>query len=389
MSRLLIKLLLWFVLLLAAGVLAHFMVRHPGYVMIAWGQWMMEITLWAAIGSLVVLVLLTWLLLWSLKVSNPLRWVRRYRTHRDQKVARLETAHAVTAWLQGQDEEAEAALLRVAKAGGSERLPNLLSLVAAQGTSHWQEKADQWRQQDQDLAWVADALQAERLAEASDNAALLGWLEQHPNISTLRGLRQRYWQALLEAGDCATLLKALKAAEAVNPDDRVQWQTRAAVQWLRSEADTPIVERMKQIPKPLRTEPAVIAEEVQGLHRQGDTELAFKRLKKALDQHPYDALIELLATLPFETQQALSLAEQMEKRVEQPSASLLWTLGQLCEREALWGKAEDYLTAAWQQAPTDRIGLALAGHFEQREQSQKAYPIYKALASKGELISNG
>lgn len=389
MSRLLIKLLLWFVLLLAAGTLAHFMVRHPGYVMITWGQWMLEITLWAALGSLVVLVLLAWLLIWALKVSNPLRWVRRYRTHRDQKVARIETAHAVTAWLQGHDEEAEAALLRVAKAGGSERLPNLLSLVAAQGTSHWQEKADQWRKQDPDLDWVADALQAERMAEAGDSAAFLAWLEQNPKLVTMRGLRQRYWQALLEEGEYEALLKAVKDAEAVNPDDRVRWQTRAAVQWLRSEADIAIVERMKRIPKPLRADADIITEEVQGLHRQGDTELAFKRLKKALDQHPNDALIELLTILPFDTQQALLLAEQLEKRVEQPSASLLWTLGQLCEREALWGKAEDYLTAAWQQAPTDRIGLALAEHFERREQSHKALPIYKALASKGEIHANG
>lgn len=389
MSRLLIRLLVWFVLLLAAGTLAHFMVRHPGYVMVTWGQWMLEVTLWAALGSVVVLVLLAWLLLWALKVSNPFRWVRRYRTHRDQKVARIETAHAVTAWLQGQDEEAEAALLRVAKAGGSERLPNLLSLVAAQGTSHWQEKADQWRQQDPDLGWVADALHAERLAEAGNHAAFLAWLEEHPRLSAMRGLRQRYWQALLEEEQCEPLLKALKGSEAVNPDDRVQWQTRASVQLLRSEGDVSIVERMKQVPKALKTDPVIMAEEVKGLLRQGDSDLAFKRLKKALDKHPHDLLVELLATLPFETQRALSLAEQLEKRAEQPSASLLWTLGQLCEREALWGKAEDYLTAAWQQAPTKRIGLALAEHFERRDQAQKAYPIYKTLVSNGEHNSNG
>jgi heme biosynthesis-associated TPR repeat protein len=389
MSRLLIRLLVWFLLLLAAGALAHFMVRHPGYVMIAWGQWMLEVTLWAALGTLVVIVLLGWLLVWALKVSNPLRWVRRYRSHRDQKVARQETAHAVTAWLQGNDDEAEAALIRVAKAGGSERLPWLLSLVAARERSDWLEKAQQWRQQDPELAWVADALHAEQLAQAGDTDGFLAWLDQHPKLVEVRGLRKQYWQALFEAGESERLLQAVQGASGLSPEDRVRWQTRAALQWLRSDADSAIVERIKRIPKALRSEPAVIAEEVQGLHRQGDVEVAFKRLKKALDQRTDDALVELLATLAFDTQAALTLAEHLEKKTDAPSASLCWTLGQLCEREALWGKAEDYLTAAWQQAPSPRIGLALAAHFEHRDQPQKAQPIYKTLASQGGSISDG
>jgi len=387
MSRLVVKVVLWFLLLLAAGVLAHFMVRHPGYVMLAWGQWMVEITLWAAVGLLVVGLLAFWLVLRLWRGLNPVRWVRRYRDHRDRRAARVETERAVRAWLTGDDATALSALNKVVKAGGSERLPRLMTLVPDRNHPSWSERLADFIEADPDMALAAWSLQANQLIQHGNSQALVDLVERQPELASVRFIQPPYWRALIDEGQADKALRRIEAAPTLNPDDREQWQRlagRALVEQAYA-SGTPNNSVLKALPRGMRQKPGLVATEVRCLARHERLSEAYDRLKKALERAPADELWLLLAELPFNNSDALRLGESILTRSRQPSAAAQTVLGLLSEREALWGQAENYLQAAWQQQPSVQAGQALAALYERRGDKDRALTLYKQLAAQAAI----
>lgn len=384
MSRLIVRVLLWFLLLLGAGVLAHFMVRHPGYVMLAWGQWMVEITLWAALGLLVVLVLGLWLALRLWRGVNPIRWARRYRDHRDRRAARVETERAIRAWLTGDEATALSALNRVVKAGGSERLPRLLTLIPDRDHPNWSERLADFIEADPGLALPAWTLQANQFWHHGNSTALVELIERHPELASVRVLQSPYWRALIDEGQADKALRRIEAAPNLNPDDRQRWQRlagRALIEQAYAQG-TASPATLKLIPRGLRQKPELVATEVRCLAKADRIDDAFDRLKKSLERAPADELWWLLAELPFKAAEALRLGEAILARSRQPSPVAQTVLGRLSERESLWGQAESYLKAAWEQAPTPEAGQALAALYERRGDKDRALAIYKQLAAR-------
>lgn len=383
MSRLVLKLLLWFFLLLLAGVLAHFMVRYPGYVMVAWGQWMLEITLWTAVGAAVVVVLAIWLALRLLRGVNPVRLARHYRGRRDTRQARLQTERAVKAWLKGDEDTTLEALDKVAKTGGSERLPRILTLIPAQDSADWPERQAALAQADPELAVVGQALRANQLLRQGDADAFVELFEQEPELAEVKALRVEYWRALMARGQAGKALTQIARASGLNPADRERWQQQGGLALIhQAERESPEqLAGLKSLPRKMRQHPDIVAAEVRCLASHDKLDEAFRLLKKHLEKDAHDSLVLLLSELPFETAPALKLAEQLESRQSPPSPALSLALGELCEREALWGKAQDYLSEAWHQGATRRAGLALAAHFEQRQMTDRALAIYRELAT--------
>lgn len=389
MSRLVIKITLWFVLLLAAGVLAHFMVRHPGYVMLAWGQWMVEITLWAAVGLLVIGLLLLWLALRLWRGVNPLRWVRRYRDHRDRRAARVETERAVRAWLTGDDATALSALNKVVKAGGSERLPRLMTLIPERNHPSWSERLADFIEADPGMALAAWALQANQLIQHGNSQALVELIERQPELASVRFIQPPYWRALIDEGQAEKALRRIEAAPTLNPDDREHWQHlagRALIEQAYA-SGTASGSVLKALPRGMRQKPSLVATEVRCLAHHQRLNDAYERLKKALERAPSDELWVLLAELPFNASDALRLGESVVARARQPSAAAQTVLGLLSEREALWGQAENYLQAAWQQSPSMPAGRALAALYERRGDKDRALAIYQQLTA--QAVANG
>ncbi|MEX2319814.1 MAG: heme biosynthesis HemY N-terminal domain-containing protein [Saccharospirillum sp.] len=385
MSRLLLKILLWLVLILGAGLLAHFMVRHPGYVMIAWGQWMVEITLWSAVGLFLVLFLVSWLAIKLLRGINPVRLARQYRDRRDRKTARVATGQAVLAWLEGDDTKTLAALHRVVNAGGSERLPRVLTLVPGQDSGDWPARVSEFKQADPELALVADALTAERLVHSGDAAALLALWQQQPGLQRIRKLQPDYWRALMDQGQAEVALQAINKTPNLNPSDRERWQQQVALQLIEQACQTSVADLgpLKNLPKTIRQKADVVAAECHCLLVHGQTDDAFKRLSRALEKAPAPALLRCLLDPRLPAAQTLPLAEQLEKR-HGSNPALMLTLGQLCEAQSLWGKAEDYLVEAWRIDPNRDSGLALARFFEHRQQTDRALTQYRELAHLGD-----
>ena len=75
-------------------------------------------------------------------------------------------------------------------------------------------------------------------------------------------------------------------------------------------------------------------------------------IEHALTAHWNSELIELYGSLPLgDNMRRLNLAEEwLEKHKEDPGLQL--TLGRLCLRNELWGKAKEYLQASIGRQPT-------------------------------------
>jgi len=385
MSRLLLKLLLILILILAAGLLAHYMVRHPGYVMIAWGQWMIEITLWSALGLLFVTVILIALLIKVLRGVNPVRLLSQYQNRRDRKVARVSTQHAVMAWLNGDESRTLKALQNVTKAGGSERLPQLLSLIPGQDSGDWPDRVSAFKKADPELALVADVLTAHHLAQSGDTVALLALWQQQPGLDQVRQLQPEYWRALIDHGQADVALQAINQSPNLNPADRERWQQQAALAVIEHSCQTSLtaLAPLKSLPKPVRQKADLVAAECRCLLLHEKPEEAFKSLSRALNKAPAPMLLRCLLDTRMPSPRSLTLAEQLEKR-HGSSPSLMLTLGRLCEAQELWGKAEDYLSEAWRQEPDRENGLALARFYEHRQQTDRALAQYRELAQLGD-----
>jgi HemY protein len=385
MSRLLLKILLVLVLILGAGLLAHFMVRHPGYVMLAWGQWMVEITLWSALGLVLVLVVVSMLALRFLRGVNPVRLVRQYRGRRDRRVARVATRKAVMSWLEGDTSATLAALQQVVNAGGSERLPQVLALIPAQQSGDWQATVNAFKEADPELALVADALTAEQLVQSGDAAALLDLWQQQPGLQRIRKLQADYWRALIDQGQTDTALQLINKSSNLNPSDRERWQQKAALQLIEQACETSLgaLAPLKTLPKAVRQKAEVVAAECRCLLLHDKSADALKRLTRALEKAPAPELLHCLLDARLPVTRTLQLAEHLEKR-HGDNPALMLVLGELCETQEFWGKAEDYLSEAWRLDPNRETGLALARFFEHRQQTDRALAQYRELAHLGD-----
>lgn len=111
----------------------------------------------------------------------------------------------------------------------------------------------------------------------------------------------------------------------------------------------------KLLPRHLQTRPPLIAAKVSSLSRQGQIDDAERILRKALNSEWNEQLIALYGELEFNNlAAALKQAENwLQKRPEDPV--LLLAAGRLCVRNELWGKARSYFETALGLNPTPEL----------------------------------
>ncbi len=102
----------------------------------------------------------------------------------------------------------------------------------------------------------------------------------------------------------------------------------------------------ERVPAALRRDNGLLAVLVRQLHRAGEGRLAESQLRNALKRSWSDELVELYGMIEHrDLIESLAVAEKwLPTHPNNPV--LLLTLGRLCMRAELWGKARDYLGAA-------------------------------------------
>ncbi len=358
------KRLIWLLLLLAiaAGLylLSLAIEADRGYVLFAYQGFRYQSGLWAFLGLLVVVVVLYYLIKWTLRLllsstrlANP--WSRLHRNRR----VRLASEQGMLDLAEGRWARALRQLTRAAEADSQ---PLMYDLGAARAASklgdHEQSDALLERALNKhpqaELAIALPHAELQRNRGDSDAAleTLQAMRERHPGHHlVLRQLQRLYlqrqdWSALLGLLPELRKEKALPAAE-LDELERETWRGRLADAGLAGQghgetALQPLTQAWQQLSASLRQEPELIATYVEQLRRLGAQEEAEEVLRSALKRGYDSRLARFYGVLRgADPARQLQTAELWLKQHPQDPALLL-TLGRLSLQNQLWGKARDY-----------------------------------------------
>ncbi|WP_448510172.1 heme biosynthesis HemY N-terminal domain-containing protein [Immundisolibacter sp.] len=376
--------LLWLLLAAAGGVLAaSFVAGQPGYLLLAWGAWRIEIR--SLLVALVLSVLLFGLLHWLLGSAYRARqalWRRRLRRQlRRREQSELDLAAGILSLLEGRYPQAQKLLERSRRSATA-------PVVHALALAHLAQRRGDTNRREREFAAARAAapeaqmaiarLQVQAQLDAGDSSAAMATLKALPDHDSPRLLelearlarQRRDWQTLND------LIPRLRRADVLDAAQAAQQEIEIACARL---ADSQIPDLLwPQLGRRQRRDAAV--------------QLAYALAVRRADRH--DAAQELLAELLRDTwrpdaveafghyagddpKHPLELAERwLAAHPDDPA--LLLALGRLARRARLWAKAQAYFESSLLLSPTAQAHLELAQLLEEMGQAPTAAKHYRA-----------
>ncbi len=270
--------------------------------------------------------------------------------------------------------------------------PGLAALIAARASHAMREHArcEQWlrRAAEHDREVRVARLMTEAEFAVADRrfdvaAERLDALRQggHRHIAALR-LSVQAAAALGRWGDVLRLARQLASHRAFTAEQAAPLIRRAHLENLRELEGNPdgIVRYWRQIPQPERSDRGLVCDAALLLNAAGQGELAAEAIGDALDANWDSALAELYGRI--EGGALVERIGQAERwlRAHPRDERLLLTLGRLCLRQQLWGKAQSYLEASLSVAPSRAAHLELARLAEQLDRNELALKHFRSAA---------
>lgn len=384
------SLLGWVMLLAAAVGLALLAQFNAGSVVLVLPPWRVDLSL----NFFLLLLLLGFIIVYAaLRILattfNFPRRVREYRERQARETSLTALRLALQTYFEGRFARAERYARTAQQAGGYEGLAALLAARCAHRLQQF-ERRDHW------LTKAADDTQV-RHARLMTEAELK--LESHEFDTALEAIKQlnvsgaRHVQALRvefhlaqQAGfweEVIRLSQQLEKRKALHIAVLQKARERAyAHLFQRYENDLASLRRLwHSTTTSDRRLPAISLFAAQAFNQSAETELAVDIIEQALAQHWHEGLLSLYAKVGT----AASVSRQIQHceswlNQHPQDAVLLVTLGRLCLRAELWGKARDYLERSVRLAPSRAALLALAQLAERTGDASKAQRLYRDCA---------
>ena len=347
-------------LLLGVGVVA-IIETDPGYVLVSYGHYTLETSLWVGLLLLVLLIVTISLLFRLLyRLIGGQRSVKRWlNTRKIQKSLRHSTRGLIS-FTEGNWAAARRELLRGAQ---NNEAPLANYLLAAQSSAYLNEdeKAREYLRAASDAepsaSIAVEVALAEMMIEAGEHKQAVAALDEatrnvskHPHVLTLLS---KAYQGLEDWDRLAELLPQLQKHKLPSTAEfqkleRDVHQSR----FQKAPADAEQLRAMWQrMPRHLQQDDAVVAVYVARLIEAGDHDSADKTIQKTLKQGWSEALVRLFGFVEgADTARQLASAESwLARHPEDPE--LLLCLGRLAARDKLWGKAREYFESSYRLLP--------------------------------------
>jgi len=346
-----------------AAALGIAIAKHSGYVLIAYGGFRYQSSLWATLGLLLAALLLAalvryliGLVLVSSGVVNP--WSRRNRSRRTQvaiKQGQLDLA-------EGRWASAQRHLHRAAEA---ERYPLFYYLGAARAAN----EQGRYDERDTLLERALERQPQAELAVALNHAQLqMDQGQDDQALETLDAMQARYpgnaqvlrllqrlhvrrgdWSAVIRLLPELRKGKVLPAAELAELEQRAWGQNLSLTHEGNDDAQAvrQALERAwEQLTAAQRQEPRLVLAYAEQLRQAGAQKEAEHVLRTTLKRQYESPLARLYGLVRGDDPaRQLQFAEGLLK-AHPSDPSLLLTLGRLCLQQRLWGKARDYLESS-------------------------------------------
>ncbi|HBD23810.1 MAG TPA: hypothetical protein DC023_05205 [Oceanospirillaceae bacterium] len=353
---------LLFLLLVIAGAWLGAMIQmDAGYILLAWRQTTVEMSLWVGL----VLMLITFVSLYTLlrlvfSVRAPWQFLLRWSAEGKLRRMQRQTRHGLLALANGQYERAEE------KLGGlvaNTTQPLVVIPALAEAEARLGKFAQAQARLQRLLTSMPEAFALVGLAQArifiqqGDAEAALTPLQKittkDKRHAQANELLLELLQGLQRWTDVIALLKVIGSAKQMSKGMLAQQQQKAyQLAFAQITADQQGLEQLLQL---WQKAPASVQEsshcrlalvQAMGQAEGNPATRTAEFIESSLKQQWNDDLVLAYAHLPMaNVEAALKHAESWQQQAKN-SAALQLTLGRLCRRLELWGKARDYLTAS-------------------------------------------
>ena len=360
---------------------------NNGYVLVVLPPWRAELSLNLALALALGIFLAAYGAVRALVITStmPAR-VRAFQKQRSEARARAAFNEALINYFEGRFGRAEKAAAVALKAGESPALSELLAARAAHGMRAFATR-DKYLARSKGGNAAEDAMklmaQAEMLLDERRYYDALDVLKKLPEKHTaaLR-LELRAQQMAMNWERVLALIPQLERRRVFERPVVAQLRRQAVIESIKRKAvdDKSLREYWDRLPAEDRFEPRIAATAAQCLITLGACQDAHRIIEEGLERQWDSALLAKYSEcLGTDVRQQLERAEMWLQRHPR-DAVLLLTLGRLCARQGLWGKARSYLEASMSIEPTHSAHLELGRLLEREGKPAEAAAEYqKAL----------
>jgi HemY protein len=380
--------LLWVMGLFAVAVGLVIAARYNnGYVLVVLPPWRAELSLNLTIILALGVFFLAYVVVRTVIITAtmPSR-VRTFRKRRSESRARATFNEALINFFEGRFGRAEKAASAALKAGESPALSAMLAARAAHGMRAFAAR-DKYLARSTGGDPEEDAMklmaQAEMLLDERRYYDALDVLKRLPEKHTaaLR-LELRAQQMAMNWDRVLALIPQLEKRKVFERPVVAQLRRQAVIESLKRKAvdDKSLRDYWDRLPAEDRHDPRVAATAAQSFIALGGCQDAHRIVEEGLERLWDSALLAIYSEcLGTDVRQQLERAEMWLEQHPR-DAVLLLTLGRLCARQGLWGKARSYLEASLSIEPTHSAHLELGRLLEREGKPAEAAAEYqKAL----------
>jgi len=376
--------------------------------MVAFGNITFETSLFALLVAIGIIFLLLRLLLFLFYAFNPFRLVsfgKNFSANRKSR-QRNKSVEGLLAFARGDWQLAYGLLIRGAKQADS----NVANFLAAAYAAHELEDRDAWTKAltDAESEYPTSRLtiqfvKAQLLFKSNQLEQCLAILEQIKNSGSkesgvFRLLKEVYinlqeWQKLDELVPVLEKRKIIDAVDAETIRKRVFVKhldgviehsgSESGVDGSVDSTQLDLLSKMwKKSPAKYREDEKIVKHYIELLVKLGAKIDAAKVLETALSKNWSNSLIIKFAEMDYDSNQAQLLVAENWLKARPANSPLLLSLGRICMRNKLWGKAREYYQASIRISPSAEAYGELARllkNLGENTQSEDCFHRYRDL----------
>jgi HemY protein len=349
--------LLVILVLIVSAFAASFLLADPGYVVINFRGYLIEMSVPVLIALFILTIIAAWMTMKLFRAPRKLgEAAGRYRTSRaGQRLTR-----GVIEVAEGNFAKGERLLGRAADVSDAPLL-NYLQAARAAHLLGQDERRDRWlRQAYENLPEAANAVlltQAELQLDQAQYEPALATLRQieenSPNHSHALALLGKLYYRLEDWSHLSEILPKLRKFGRLDDATLTKWSLRVHQEHLESAADgETVIAIWKKVPKGQKADIGLLETYYGSLIRTGLHDKAEKDLAVDLRREWRSELVKLFGIVNgSDAPRQLKKAENWLKN-HSDDADLLLAAARLCLRNELWGKARSYLETVISIRPT-------------------------------------
>lgn len=379
-------------LFLGIGIVCGLFIYHdPGFAFFRYQDWSVEMPLWIVLLGIILLVIS------SIYLVIVWRWlctfgqqVEAWRKRTKFNESKANFLRGFTYYLIGKYREAEHIFLRTLFDKQMRHIQYMMAGIAAHKQQRFAKREHYLKLAAQELSdkLPVKLLQSRLYREQGEYEQAFVILKElfaqhphHPQI--LLGLKEvsvalKEWQAL------SHLFVNFKQAKIMPEEELIQLEKRVYLErFLEAKEKDPkrLISLWLNAPKMVQSMPQIIMLYAKELIQAQKEEEACVLIEKHLKKHWDSGLVAFYGTtFTKAAEKQLENAENWLKK-HPDDAVLLLTLGRLCFKRKMWGKANDYLQASLANTPSVEA-YDLLGHLaEKMNEPAKALGWYKKASA--------